>query len=154
MAGRPRPLLGSDRSVFIEGPACPRAHRVLVTVAAPIRNRLSPFFRFVNPDSGARVTNRTPPGRSVLGNRGGLDPGDTPLPPILRGAVSTQYVFTTSRLSRRFPPDRQVLEGISLSFLPGAKIGVLGYNGAGKSTLLRIMAGLDADYDGQAQLAS
>jgi ATP-binding cassette ChvD family protein len=67
--------------------------------------------------------------------------------------VSTQYVFTTSRLSRRFPPDRQVLEGISLSFLPGAKIGVLGYNGAGKSTLLRIMAGLDSDYDGQAQLA-
>ncbi len=67
--------------------------------------------------------------------------------------MSTQYIFTTYRLSRRFPPDRQVLEDISLSFLPGAKIGVLGYNGAGKSTLLRIMAGLDTDYDGQAQLA-
>jgi sulfate-transporting ATPase len=67
--------------------------------------------------------------------------------------VSAQYIFTTHRLSRRFPPDRQVLEDISLSFLPGAKIGVLGYNGAGKSTLLRIMAGIDTDYDGQAQLA-
>jgi sulfate-transporting ATPase len=67
--------------------------------------------------------------------------------------VSAQYIFTTYRLSRRYPPDRKVLEDISLSFLPGAKIGVLGYNGAGKSTLLRIMAGLDTDYDGQAQLA-
>ncbi len=69
------------------------------------------------------------------------------------GRVSAQYIFTTHRLSRRFPPDRQVLSDISLSFLPGAKIGVLGYNGAGKSTLLRIMAGLDHEFDGQAQLA-
>jgi energy-dependent translational throttle protein EttA len=67
--------------------------------------------------------------------------------------MSAQYIFTTYRLSRRFPPDKQVLSDISLSFLPGAKIGVLGYNGAGKSTLLRIMAGLDTDFDGQAQLA-
>src|SRR5690348_7071215 len=65
----------------------------------------------------------------------------------------TQYIFTTYKLSRRFPPDREVLTDISLSFLPGAKIGVLGYNGAGKSTLLRIMAGRDTDFDGQAQLA-
>ncbi len=64
-----------------------------------------------------------------------------------------QYIFTTYKLSRRYPPDRVVLSDISLSFLPGAKIGVLGYNGAGKSTLLRIMAGLDADFDGHAQLA-
>ncbi len=67
--------------------------------------------------------------------------------------VPAQYIFTTYRLSRRHPPDKEVLKDISLSFLPGAKIGVLGYNGAGKSTLLRIMAGLDSDYDGQAQLA-
>jgi energy-dependent translational throttle protein EttA len=67
--------------------------------------------------------------------------------------VSAQYIFTTYRLSRRHSPDKEVLKDISLSFLPGAKIGVLGYNGAGKSTLLRIMAGLDSDYDGQAQLA-
>ncbi len=67
--------------------------------------------------------------------------------------MSAQYIFTTYRLSRRFPPDKQVLSDISLSFLPGAKIGVLGYNGAGKSTLLRIMAGLDTEFDGDAQLA-
>jgi len=64
-----------------------------------------------------------------------------------------QYIFTTYRLSRRYPPDKEVLKDISLSFLPGAKIGVLGYNGAGKSTLLRIMAGLDTEFDGEAQLA-
>src|SRR5579884_2709598 len=67
--------------------------------------------------------------------------------------MSAQYIFTTHRLSRRHPPDKEVLKDISLSFLPGAKIGVLGYNGAGKSTLLRIMAGLDTDFDGEAQLA-
>jgi ATP-binding cassette ChvD family protein len=67
--------------------------------------------------------------------------------------VSAQYIFTTYKLSRRYPPDREVLSDVSLSFLPGAKIGVLGYNGAGKSTLLRIMAGLDDEYEGHAQLA-
>ncbi len=67
--------------------------------------------------------------------------------------MSSQYIYTTYKLSRRHPPDKQVLSDISLSFYPGAKIGVLGYNGAGKSTLLQIMAGLDTEYDGQAQLA-
>jgi ATP-binding cassette ChvD family protein len=67
--------------------------------------------------------------------------------------MSSQYIFTTYKLSRRFPPDKEVLSDISLSFLPGAKIGVLGYNGAGKSTLLSIMAGLDTEFDGHAQLA-
>ena len=67
--------------------------------------------------------------------------------------MSSQYIFTTYRLSRRYPPDKEVLGDISLSFLPGAKIGVLGYNGAGKSTLLRIMAGIDQDYRGEAMLA-
>ena len=67
--------------------------------------------------------------------------------------MSSQYIFTTHRLSRRYPPDKEVLTDVSLSFMPGAKIGVLGYNGAGKSTLLRIMAGLDTDFDGEAQLA-
>jgi energy-dependent translational throttle protein EttA len=74
-------------------------------------------------------------------------------PILMDGTPMTQYIFTTYRLSRRYPPDREVLTDISLSFLPGAKIGVLGYNGAGKSTLLRIMAGLDTEFDGQAQLA-
>jgi energy-dependent translational throttle protein EttA len=67
--------------------------------------------------------------------------------------MSARYIFTTYKLSRRYPPDREVLTDISLSFMPGAKIGVLGYNGAGKSTLLRIMAGGDTEYGGQAQLA-
>ncbi|HMJ02238.1 MAG TPA: energy-dependent translational throttle protein EttA [Conexibacter sp.] len=67
--------------------------------------------------------------------------------------MSAQYIFTMHRLSRSFPPDKEVLREVSLSFYPGAKIGVLGYNGAGKSTLLRIMAGQDAEYRGTAQLA-
>jgi sulfate-transporting ATPase len=67
--------------------------------------------------------------------------------------MSSQYIFTTYKLSRRYPPDKEVLSDISLSFLPGAKIGVLGYNGAGKSTLLQIMAGLDQEFAGEAQLA-
>ncbi len=67
--------------------------------------------------------------------------------------MSAQYIFTTYKLSRRYPPDKEVLSDISLSFYPGAKIGVLGYNGAGKSTLLRIMAGIDTEFGGHAQLA-
>ena len=67
--------------------------------------------------------------------------------------MSTQYVFTMYKLSRVHPPDKRVLDDISLSFLPGAKIGVLGPNGAGKSTLLRIMAGRDTEFRGDAQLA-
>jgi sulfate-transporting ATPase len=67
--------------------------------------------------------------------------------------MSTQYVFTTYRLGRVHPPDKEVLKDVSLSFLPGAKIGVLGYNGAGKSSLLRIMAGVDTEFRGDAQLA-
>src|SRR5438309_7225208 len=67
--------------------------------------------------------------------------------------ASHQYIFSMYKLSRTHPPDKQVLRDISLSFLPGAKIGVLGPNGAGKSTLLRIMAGIDPDYRGEAQLA-
>src|SRR5437763_7543397 len=67
--------------------------------------------------------------------------------------MSSQYIFTMHRLSRLHPPDKTVLENISLAFYPGAKIGVLGYNGAGKSTLLRIMAGADQEYRGEAALA-
>ncbi len=67
--------------------------------------------------------------------------------------MSSQYIFTMYKLSRSHPPDKQVLKDVSLSFMPGAKIGVLGLNGSGKSTLLRIMAGLDTEYRGEAQLA-
>ena len=61
-----------------------------------------------------------------------------------------QYVFTMNRVGKTVPPKRQILKNISLSFFPGAKIGVLGLNGSGKSTLLRIMAGLDHDIEGEA----
>ncbi len=62
-----------------------------------------------------------------------------------------QYVFTMHRLGKVVPPKRQILKDISLSFFPGAKIGVLGLNGAGKSTLLRIMAGVDTEFEGEAR---
>jgi energy-dependent translational throttle protein EttA len=62
-----------------------------------------------------------------------------------------QYIYTTNRLAKVVPPKRFILRDISLSFYPGAKIGVLGLNGAGKSTLLRIMAGVDKDFDGEAR---
>nr|WP_086940965.1 energy-dependent translational throttle protein EttA [Thaumasiovibrio occultus] len=62
-----------------------------------------------------------------------------------------EYVYSMSRVSKIVPPKRQILKDISLSFFPGAKIGVLGLNGAGKSTLLRIMAGIDTDIDGEAR---
>ncbi|BDE06633.1 energy-dependent translational throttle protein EttA [Vulcanimicrobium alpinum] len=62
----------------------------------------------------------------------------------------TQYVYTMHRVGKMVPPKRQILKDISLSFLPGAKIGILGLNGAGKSTVLRIMAGVDHDIDGDA----
>ncbi|MEX1169874.1 MAG: energy-dependent translational throttle protein EttA [Chloroflexota bacterium] len=66
--------------------------------------------------------------------------------------MPAEFIYTTYRLGRHYPPDRTVLENISLSFFPGAKIGVIGPNGAGKSSLLRIMAGLDDDFVGEARL--
>ena len=63
----------------------------------------------------------------------------------------SQYVYSMHRVGKIVPPNRQILKDISLSFFPGAKIGVLGLNGAGKSTLLRIMAGLDTDIEGEAR---
>ncbi|MFD2231582.1 energy-dependent translational throttle protein EttA [Alkalimarinus sediminis] len=62
-----------------------------------------------------------------------------------------QYVYTMNRVGKIVPPKREILKDISLSFFPGAKIGVLGLNGAGKSTLLRIMAGVDTDFHGEAR---
>jgi ATP-binding cassette ChvD family protein len=65
--------------------------------------------------------------------------------------MSGQFIYTMHRVSRVVPPNRAILKDISLSFFPGAKIGVLGLNGSGKSTLLRIMAGVDANFDGEAR---
>src|SRR6201989_1901939 len=67
--------------------------------------------------------------------------------------MASDYVYTMYRADKFYGPDRQVLSNISLSFLPGAKIGVLGPNGAGKSTVLRIMAGKEEPSSGDAQLA-
>ena len=67
--------------------------------------------------------------------------------------AATQYVYVMKGLTRTFPGGREVLKGVTLSFLPGVKIGVLGVNGAGKSTLLKVMAGLDTDFGGEAWAA-
>ena len=66
---------------------------------------------------------------------------------------ATQYVYTMHQLGKTYPGGKEVLKNISLSFLPGAKIGVLGLNGAGKSTLLKIMAGVETDFVGEAWAA-
>ena len=66
--------------------------------------------------------------------------------------MPAEFIYTTYRLGRHYPPDKTVLEDISISFYPGAKIGVIGPNGAGKSSLLRIMAGLDDGFVGEARL--
>ncbi len=68
--------------------------------------------------------------------------------------MSQQYIYTMHRVDKVVPPKREILKDISLSFFPGAKIGVLGLNGSGKSTLLRIMAGADTDFNGEARPAS
>jgi len=66
--------------------------------------------------------------------------------------MPAQFIFTMRDLRRYYPPDREVLRGINLSFYPGAKIGVIGSNGSGKSSLLKIMAGLDDGFTGEARL--
>ena len=66
--------------------------------------------------------------------------------------MAHEFIYSTYKLARHYPPDRTVLENISISFYPGAKIGVIGSNGAGKSSLLRIMAGLDDGFSGEARL--
>src|SRR3954465_6172838 len=80
--------------------------------------------------------------------RGSYSPQALPCAP-----VSEQIILTLHRLVKRYPPDKVVLDGITLSFLHGAKIGVLGANGSGKSSLLRIMAGIDTRFDGDVSLA-
>src|SRR4051812_42409536 len=110
-------------------------------VVTPISGRISPLLSAIAPARDmAGWPNRRP--RALPAGR--IYPQPT---------MSSQYIFTMYKLSRTHPPDKQVLKDISLSFMPGAKIGVLGLNGSGKSTLLRIMAGRDKEYRGEAQLA-
>src|SRR5690606_25553333 len=71
--------------------------------------------------------------------------------PIRQPGHAMQYIYTMIGVSKTVPPKRQIIKDISLSFFPGAKIGLLGLNGAGKSTVLRIMAGVDTDYSGEAR---
>src|SRR3990167_5769998 len=72
--------------------------------------------------------------------------------PQLHGEFQmAQYVMSMLRVSKIVPPKRQIIKDISLSFFPGAKIGLLGLNGSGKSTVLRIMADVDKEYDGEVQ---
>ncbi|MEO6627298.1 MAG: ATP-binding cassette domain-containing protein, partial [Aquihabitans sp.] len=66
--------------------------------------------------------------------------------------MAAQYIYSMHKLTRFYPPDRDVLKDINLSFYPGANIGVLGANGAGKSSLLKIMAGRDDGFTGEARL--
>src|SRR5690606_21759514 len=75
------------------------------------------------------------------------------LPPAKNRGQShmAQYVYSMHRLGKIVPPKREILKDISLSFFPGAKIGVLGLNASGKSTLLRIVAGVDTDFNGEAR---
>jgi ATP-binding cassette ChvD family protein len=89
----------------------------------------------------ARTFTRTPRFHTGLNGRSNTQ----------QGAVMAQYIYTMNRVSKIVPPKREILKDISLSFFPGAKIGVLGLNGAGKSTLLRIMAGVDTDIQGEAR---
>src|SRR5919109_3413517 len=129
--------------------------------------------------SSAQVVSRLPsdmgtPARAVLGattaaatiavaarvlrglrlrRMGALDSSSAILPGYPQTSMAHQYIFQMYRLSKVYPPDKTVLKDITLAFLPGAKIGVLGYNGAGKSTVLRIMAGRDTEVRGDAQLA-
>ena len=81
--------------------------------------------------------------------RGPCHAAPAPPQPDTLTAVA-EYVYTMFRANKFFGPDKQVLKDISLSFLPGAKIGVLGLNGAGKSTLLKVMAGEDDSFTGEA----
>ena len=67
--------------------------------------------------------------------------------------ANSQYVYVMKGLTKAYPGGRKVVEDVWLSFMPGAKIGVLGLNGSGKSTLLRIMAGLDTEFQGEAWAA-
>ena len=112
--------------------------------------RCSPRALSVPPLCEIRWRERSSTRRGTAPDCAGDATPDRPLACI--GLMAHEFIYTCYKLARFYPPDRTVLENISLSFYPGAKIGVLGANGAGKSSLLRIMAGLDDGYTGEARL--
>src|SRR5829696_8336094 len=105
------------------------------------------------PDPASVRRRGRPPGRRAGAACAPRTRGPPGRDPNTLDRVAHQYVFQMHRLSRSHPPDKEVLKNVTLAFLPGAKIGVLGYNGAGKSTILNIMAGIDRDFRGDAMLA-
>ncbi len=120
--------------------------------AAPAAGSSSLQEKIVGPpaDIGAA---RGPPFSFVRGDaaRGGRTCDNcAPFAASQSGIAMAQYVYTMNRVGKMVPPKRQILKDISLSFFPGAKIGVLGLNGSGKSSLLRIMAGVDKEIEGDA----
>src|SRR5690606_5130004 len=96
-----------------------------------------------------------PAGAVALPFAPALEPRQPPIPPVPKAEPmpAYQYIYVMKNLTKAYPGGREVFKGITLSFLPGVKIGVLGVNGAGKSTLLRIMAGLEKDFGGEAWAA-
>src|SRR5947208_992186 len=90
---------------------------------------------------------------ATIANGGRLPHNARPRKPPLtvRYIRMAQYIYTMNRVSKVVPPKRVILRDISLSFFPGAKIGVLGLNGSGKSSLLRIMGGIDTNFEGEAR---
>ncbi len=127
----------------IKGIMAVKAERVVR--AKPIgRERITPVY--INWLVGYRHVTRLPclfTSRSI--------PDNARLSFTWHGCLMAQYIYTMNRVAKVVPPKRFILRDISLSFFPGAKIGVLGLNGSGKSTLLRIMAGLDKEFEGEAR---
>jgi len=93
------------------------------------------------------------PESQLLEQRLSIEVQEMELLPARLDVMAAQYIFTMHDIGRFYPPDREVLRGINISFYPGAKIGVIGPNGSGKSSLLRIMAGLDEGFSGEARLS-
>jgi ATPase subunit of ABC transporter with duplicated ATPase domains len=109
------------------------------------------------PDGPCRKSLRhQPAGRSRYNSAIPIFPAVQPLRghgSAIPGDTMSQYIYTMNGVSKTVPPKRQIIKDISLSFFPGAKIGLLGLNGAGKSTVLKIMAGVDTDFSGEARPA-
>ena len=113
--------------------------------ACPTRSQVNPRFQGRTVEvAGRRVW--APPFSGVRARRGRARGW------VTLGGMAAQFIYTMRDLKRFYPPDREVLRGINLSFYPGAKIGVIGSNGSGKSSLLQIMAGQDDGFTGEARL--